>query len=89
VNDAVGSKALLDRLEARASKLKNVVVTCYPPEGPKGWDLSPKAEVTVVLYVNHRTVSTMAFAQGGFDEAAVTRVLEGVEALAGGRPTKK
>jgi hypothetical protein len=89
VDDAVASKALLERLEGRAAKLKNVVITCYPSEGPKGWNISPKAEVTVVLYVEHRTVATMAFAPSTFDEAAVGRVMAGAEGLVGKGPMKK
>jgi hypothetical protein len=89
VEEASAHAALLDRLQARAKLLKNVVITCYPEGGPKGYDISPKADVTVVLYVKHKVVSNFAFPEGGLDEKGIDRIMQAVNDLAGKAPRKK
>src|SRR3954451_4316768 len=48
--EAAVREALVAKLGGKADKLKNVIVATYPPEGPKGYDIAPKADVTVLFY---------------------------------------
>ena len=53
---------LYARLEERAKPLKYLVVAAYPAEGPKGYNIDPKAEVTVVFYQKLKVTANWAFA---------------------------
>jgi hypothetical protein len=88
VKEAEDRQALLARLQPLADKLKHVVVTCYPAAGPAGYSVSPKADVTVVLYVKHKVTDNFAFPEGGLNEQAVDQILKRVDDLAG-RARKK
>jgi hypothetical protein len=50
IDEAIAREKLHERLTKRAEKFKNVLVACYPAEGPKKYDLNPKADVTVLYY---------------------------------------
>jgi hypothetical protein len=89
VDEASQHAALLERLRTRAKTLKHVILTCYPEEGPKGYNISPQAAVTVVLYVKHRVVNNFAFPEGGLDERAIDEIMKAVNALSGKTPHKK
>ena len=47
VKEAMGRDALTKQLETRAEKLKNVVLTYYPAEGPKGYNPREKIDLAV------------------------------------------
>jgi hypothetical protein len=82
VAQAAAWESLLARLKPRADKLKNVVITVYPAEGPPGYEIAKDADVTVLLYKGHKVLANYAFAQGQFNEAAVTDVMQAVERMA-------
>ncbi len=83
VDQSMARQALFKELDERAAQLKHVTVTCFPPDGPKGYDLNPKAEVTVVLYVNFKVRANFAFAEGELTPKAVDEVLAAVQQLVG------
>jgi hypothetical protein len=82
VAQAAAWESLLARLKPRADKLKNVVVTVYPAEGPPGYDVAKDADVTVILYKGHKVLGNYAFTPGQFNEAAVTELIKAVEGMA-------
>jgi hypothetical protein len=82
VAQAAAWESLLARLRPRADKLKNVVVAVYPAEGPPDYKVAPDADVTVILYRGHKVLANYAYAQGQFNEAAVTEVMKAVDTMA-------
>jgi hypothetical protein len=75
------------RLEKLAEPFQHVVVTAYPAEGPPGYDISPKAEVTVILYERLKVTRNWSFGPGEIAPHAVQQVLEGIDKAL--RPPKK
>lgn len=69
-------KELLTRLEARAEPLNNVVVAAFPEEGPKGYNVNPKADVTIVLYHKLKVIDSWAFEGGKLTEDDVTAIMK-------------
>lgn len=80
LEEAVARKKLIDRLTARAGKLKDVIVGAYPAESPKDYGLNLKAEVTVLFYDRLKVVENAAFAEGKLTEAGTDAFLEKVGA---------
>jgi hypothetical protein len=68
IDEAVKRKKLYDRVTKRAEGLKNVIISCYPSNGPavreappKGFKLDPKAEVTAFFYERMRLIESFTF----------------------------
>jgi hypothetical protein len=74
-------KKLIERLDKSTSELKNVVVGYYAQEGPKGYNINPKAEVTVVLYLNFKVQANFAFEEGQLTAKAVDEIMAAVKKL--------
>src|SRR4030095_10333752 len=68
VTEAQARAALLTRLQAQAKPMKNVLLACYPDgpkkDGPPGWKISDKAQITVLFYRDHHILTNHAFADG-------------------------
>jgi hypothetical protein len=80
VEEAIARQALAKRLEARAEKLKNVVIAFFPAEGPKGYQINPKAEVTVLFYVKHKVLANYAYEEGKMTDTDVDQIIKTVDA---------
>jgi hypothetical protein len=80
---SIDRKKLIERLDKGASELKNAVVGYYAQEGPKGYNINPKAEVTVVLYANFKVQATFAFEEGQLTAKAVDEIMAAVKKLKG------
>lgn len=80
VDRAVERAKLQARLEklVKDAGLKKVIVTYYPEEGPKGYNISDKAEVTILLYNRHQVVANFACAPGQLTAQEVDRILQAV-----------
>ncbi len=78
---SIGRKDLIARLDQRATQLKNVVVAYYPEEGPKGYHIDPKAEITVVTYVNLKVQKNFSFGTGQMTENSVNQIMQAVQEL--------
>jgi hypothetical protein len=74
LSDEEGLEEKLEVL-AREEGIRNVSVAVMEPGGPKHYELSPAAEVTVVLYRGSTVVVNHAFRQGQFDEKAIGAIL--------------
>jgi hypothetical protein len=78
IKEAADREALLAKLGERADKVKNVIVACMPPEGPKGWNISPESDVTVVVYRRLKVLDTFAFAPGQLRDEDAEAILQKV-----------
>jgi len=74
-------KKLRARLEPVAAPFKHLVLATYPDEGPPGYNLSPKAEVTVIVYEHLKVRANSAFREGQFSAENVQQILAEVEKL--------
>lgn len=82
---------LEERLVALTKKmdLKHTVVTYLAGDGPKGFNLSTKPGVTVVMYQKLKVEQVFAFPDGKLDEEATSRVLKGIDGMLKRKTVKK
>jgi hypothetical protein len=59
--DSPARKDLVQKLETVAKDLKNLIICVGPAEGPEKYQISKDAEITVLLYYNHKVVANFAF----------------------------
>lgn len=88
VEEAKARDDLVKRLTTRSEKLKGVVVGCFPQAGPKAYEVSPKAEVTVLVYDRHKVLANFSFAEGKMTQADVARVMAKVDEMMKARAEK-
>lgn len=71
---------LEDRLNelAKRNKLEHLVLTIDSPPGPEGFFVSGEADVTVVLYRDHKVLANHAFRAGELNDRAISRILADV-----------
>ena len=85
IEETVNREKLVERLKKRAEPLKNVnnvIIACHPPEGPKKYELNPKAEATILFYERYKITETWAFAPEALKEEDVKNIVKKVrEAL--------
>jgi hypothetical protein len=79
LDEAKKRKELLERLNTRAEPLKNVVVAAYPDDGPKGYNVNPKADVTVVFYQKLKVIENWAFEAGKMTDDHVAAIMKKVD----------
>jgi hypothetical protein len=79
VQEAKAREDLIARLQARAEKLKNVVVCCFPAEGPKDYKINEKAEVTVIFYNLFEVLANFAHKEGQLQTKDVEAILKKVD----------
>src|SRR5215472_1929388 len=67
---------LSDKLKDLAKKqdLKKTILSIDNPAGPKGYDVSKDADVTVVLYVKQKVVANYAFKKGELNDKAISAI---------------
>ncbi len=68
---------------AKKAKLKHTVLSIDKPAGPDGFNVSPEAALTVVLYREHDVKANHAFRPGELTEAAGEKVLADLEKILG------
>jgi hypothetical protein len=76
-NDAEGLEKRLQTL-AEKHKLKHIVLSIDNPAGPQGYAVHKEADVTVVLYVEHKVVANYAFKKGTMQDKDVDKILADV-----------
>jgi hypothetical protein len=74
LKEAKARNDLIARLQARAEGLAHTIVACYPGEGPKDYNVNPKAEVTVVFFERLKVLDNWAFAAGQMTEKDVDAI---------------
>jgi hypothetical protein len=83
VQQAKARRELLARLQPLADKLKHITVAIHPEPGPEGYPLSPKAEVTVLLYLKHQITTGFTFPKGGLNDKAAAEIVDKANDLLG------
>jgi hypothetical protein len=78
LEEATKRLELFGRLKKRAEPLKHLVIAAYPEAGPKGYNINPKAEVTIVFYSNLKVIANWAFAKEQLAENDVGAILKKV-----------
>jgi hypothetical protein len=68
---------LKQQLAAVAKKrgLKRIVLSTFSPSGPEGFKVAGDADLTVVLYRDHRVKANHAFRKGELTDAAAEKIL--------------
>jgi len=73
-NDDSGLKAKLEEM-AKKEGLKNCVLAIDNPAGPKDYEVSKDADVTVLLYKDHKVKANHTFRKGELNDKAVEKVV--------------
>ena len=70
-------EGLGDKLKGLADKegIKNTILTIDNPAGPRGYNISKDADITVVLYDKQTVQANHAFRKGELNSQAVERVV--------------
>lgn len=89
LEEATKRNELFARLDKRAKDLKELVVAAYPAEGPKGYDINAKAEVTVVFYQKLKVIANWAFVAEKMTDSDVDGILKKVDATLAAAAKKK
>jgi len=66
---------------AEKENIKNVTLSIDNPAGPKDYNVTKTADVTVVLYTGHKVMANFAYPKGGLNDAAVTEVIKSVSKI--------
>jgi hypothetical protein len=74
LSDDDGLKGKLEDLSKKEG-LKHTALTIDNPAGPRGYNVSKDADVTVVLYINKKVKVNHAFKKGEFKAETVEKVL--------------
>jgi hypothetical protein len=77
LSDKEGLDGQLKSLAAKQG-LKKCVLSIDNPAGPKGYDVSRDADVTVVLYSDHTVRDNFAFRKGQLNDQAITRIVASI-----------
>ena len=76
-------KELVGKLENWAKELKHVLVAVDGPAGPDNYKLGKDAEVTVLLYKNHKVVANFALAKDKLTDKEVATILAAAKKMVG------
>jgi hypothetical protein len=88
LDEAKARNDLIARLKKRAEGLDHTVVAAYPSEGPKGYDVNPKADVTVIFYHRLKVLDNWAFEAGKLTEENVNTIINHIDAKLQGKGAK-
>ena len=77
LNDADGLDKQLAEM-AEKEKLEKTVLSIDNPAGPKAYKVAADADITVVLYVDHKVKANFAFKKGELKEGDIEKVVADV-----------
>ena|ERR1043165_4322460 len=60
---------------ATKQSIKQTILSIDNPAGPKGYNVSKDADVTVVFYNNRKVMANHAFKKGELNAAAIERIM--------------
>ncbi len=66
---------------AKKEGIKECVLAVDNPAGPKGYEISEKADVTVVLYTDHTVKANYAFKKGELKDADIKKIVGDVSKI--------
>ena len=79
LEEATKRNELVDRLKKRTEPLKNVVAAAYPLAGPKGYNINPKADVTVIFFSRLKVIANWSFEEDKMTEKDVGAITKKVD----------
>ena len=79
-NDDEGLEKTLKAL-ADKEKITKTVLTIENPSGPRGYKIAKDADVTVVLYAQHKVKANYAFRKGELKESDVDKIVADVSKI--------
>ena len=59
-------------------KLRNVISACYPAEGPKGFNINPKAEITILFLERFKVLENYSYPPDGMQMKDVKMIVDRV-----------
>ncbi|OAI54045.1 hypothetical protein AYO44_03950 [Planctomycetaceae bacterium SCGC AG-212-F19] len=70
-------KTLVPRIKEFAAKerIQRTILRSYPPEGPKGYNVAPDADVTVILFVDRFVKANHALKRGELNDKAIDAII--------------
>lgn len=90
IEETAAREALLAKLKPSMDGLKHVVVAVVPKEGPQGYHIADKADVTLIFYERFKVLANAAFAEGQLQAKDLEAMLKKVdERLGTTKPPKK
>lgn len=73
-NDADGLDKKLEEL-ARKQKFKHIILSIDNPAGPTGYNIAKEADITVVLYLEHKVLANFAYRKGEMKDKDIDKIL--------------
>ncbi len=83
INQAIKHKELLESLKPKAAKFENLILSVYPGNGPKIYNLPEKADVVVILYEKHVIFRKYMFGPGELTPERIEAIINDVYTLLG------
>jgi hypothetical protein len=80
-NDKDGLDKQLVKLAAE-QKLTKLILSIDNPAGPEKYGISKDAEVTVLLYNDHKVLANHSFKKGDLNDSAITKIVADVSKIA-------
>jgi hypothetical protein len=82
VGETVNSERFISTLKELSKPFKRLIVaSCSPDPVAKQYRLADRAEVTVIVYAEHRVFSGFGFAESQLKQEGIDGVVKGVEAM--------
>jgi hypothetical protein len=79
VDEAQKRDEVYKRISERAATVKGVDVGVFPGDSPKGYNINPKTEVTVLFYTKLKVVMNRAYVPGALNEAEIDKIMTKVK----------
>jgi hypothetical protein len=83
IDAANAREALVEELKekTRSAGLKNILVGIGPPDGPKGFPIDKKADVTVVVYYRFKVAASYGLGKGELNDETTGKIFGEVDRL--------
>jgi hypothetical protein len=78
-------KDLVQKLEASAKDLKHVMIAVNGTDGPDNYKIGKDAEVTVLVYYQHKVLANFAFAKDRFTDKHMNAIMAAVKKMVGAK----
>jgi hypothetical protein len=72
---------ILAQLKDKVQGLKSLSAGVFAPDGPAGWKLNKKADVTIVFYERFMVRKSLAFEKGDLDDKTSAAVLAAIDSF--------
>jgi hypothetical protein len=80
LTDEAAVEANLRKL-AQEEGIRHISLAVMGPDGPRGWQLAPEADLTAVVYRRYQVETNLAFRAGEWNEKTIDKVIVGISRL--------